>query len=203
MSIAVVNAHQLSRVCREPGYVPPRPGGEPPPAFLVAQGTTARAAVRRLHTYGPDVAQAYLAGSKVASWVNHRHKSLASGARAVVSGFAWYVRQSAADGRRIVALDEQVVVVRPPGACEVRIDVVLADEDGLSCRCIMWDGPDFSDDHAPRIASPFALAMTLRYPERTIRSIGVWQARRQRAAEVPFDDALREVAWVDSTIASI
>lgn len=137
----MTSAHQLSRAYREPGYKAPGPGDGEPPAFMVAPTTIARAAVRLLHTSDAASAKLYLAESKVGQWTSHDNASMASGARAVVDGFDWYVHQDAADGRLVSALDVATTVALPAGSLDARLDVVLYDGTDLAGRVVLWDVP--------------------------------------------------------------
>jgi hypothetical protein len=109
---------------------------------MVVPTTNARAAVRMLHTSNAAAAKRYLAGSKVGSWTSHANARMASGARAVVDGFDWYVKSDAADGRMFKDLDKETVVVLPAGSISARLDVVLEDGDDLSVAGRQfWLGP--------------------------------------------------------------
>ncbi|MBN1609250.1 MAG: hypothetical protein JW940_21650 [Polyangiaceae bacterium] len=198
----MISGHQLSRVCREPGYQAPS-GSEEPPAFMVAPTTIARSAVRQLHTSGAETARSYLQGSKVGEWTGHTNKSMASGANAVVDGFDWYISHDESDGRRMAALDESAVVELPAGAVRVRLDVVLEDEDDLAGRVVLWDGLQIDAASAPVIACVFAHALETLYPRRSFTTIGVWQARRQQLIEVSHADALAQTAAASARLAGM
>lgn len=170
---------------------------------MVVPTTNARAAVRILHTTTPAAATRYLAGSTVGSWTSHDNRSMASGAQAVVDGFDWYARSDAADARTFKDLDERAIVTLPSGSIAVRLDVVLDDGDGLAGRVVLWDGPDFDPGSAPVMACAFAHGMQTLYPGRSVTTIGVWQARRQRLVEVPFAQALAQTRAADSILASL
>jgi hypothetical protein len=156
-----------------------------------------------LHKSNAAAAKRYLAGSKVGSWTGHANASMASGARAVVDGFDWYVKSDAVDGRTFKDLDEETVVVLPAGSVTARLDVVLDDGDDLAGRVILWDGPDLAPGSAPVIAFAFAVAMQTLYPGRRITTVGVWQARRQRLVEVPFAHAIAQRSAANSILASL
>jgi hypothetical protein len=171
------------------------PGDSDPPPFMTAPTACARAAVRLLHSQGDAAAaKLYLGQSKVGEWTNHTNASMASGARAVVDGFDWYVAQDAADGRSMETLDAKSLVVMPAGPVEARLDVVLEDGDELAGRVVLWDGPNFSVDMPPVMAYPFARALQNLYPGRTFTTVGIWQGRRQRLVEVPFPEAIARAA---------
>lgn len=174
-----------------------------PPAFMVVPTTNARTAVRMLHKSNAAAAKLYLAGSKVGSWTSHANASMASGARAVVDGFDWYVKSHAADGRTFKDLDKEAVVVLSAGSVSARVDVVLDDGDDLSGRVVLWDGPDLAPGSAPVIACAFAIAMRTIYPARRVTTIGVWQARRQQLVEVPFAQAIAHTSAANSILASL
>ena len=199
----VVNAHQLSRACRVPGYSPPGPGDPEPPAFMVVPTTCARAAVRSHHTNGAAPAKAYLAGSRVGAWAGSANPSLASNAQAVLDGFDWYVNSDSADGRPMHGLDAQTPISLPTGSVDARLDVVLKDGADLAGRVVLWDGPDFNAATASTIACAFALALTALYPGRVITTVGIWQARRQRKVEVPLATALAQTAAAGAVLAAM
>jgi hypothetical protein len=165
--------------------------------------TCARAAVRMLHTTGATPAKLYLGNSKVGAWTGHSNASMASGAQAVVAGLDWYARMDAADGRPMTALDQRTIIRLPSGTISARIDVVLEDGNDLAGRVVLWDGPDFRVDSAPTIACAFAHAMSAAYVGRHITTIGVWQARRQRAVEVPHADAIAATATASAVLAAM
>lgn len=199
----MATAHQLSRACREPGYEVPGPTAPEPPAFMTVPVTCARAAVRLLHTGGAAPAKTYLEQSKVGEWTAHSNASMASGARAVVDGLDWYANQDAADGRPMRFLDARTIVSLPAGSVSARLDVVLDDGADLAGRVVLWDGPDFDPGVAPVMASAFALALQGLYPSRSFTSVGIWQARRQRLAEVSYAAALEKTAAASAILASM
>jgi hypothetical protein len=199
----VVNAHQLSRACREPGYHAPGPGDEDPPAFMTVPTTCARAAVRMLHASDATSAKLYLGDSKVGEWTGHTNASMASGAQAVIDGFDWYVDRDAADGRPMKFLDASTTVSLPGGSLTARVDVVLDDGADLAGRVVLWDGPDFDPAVAPVMACAFAHALQALYPSRSFSTVGVWQARRQRLAEVSHAEAVAETATASGILATI
>jgi len=170
---------------------------------MVAPTTIARAAVRLLHTSDAESAKLYLAESKIGQWTSHDNPSMASGARAVVDGFDWYIHQDAADGRRVRALDATTTVTLPAGSLDARLDVVLDDGTDLAGRVILWDGPDFDPSIAPVMACAFAHALQTLYSTRTFTTVGVWQARRQRLVEVTHAEALAETATASGILASM
>jgi hypothetical protein len=128
---------------------------------------------------------------------------MASGARAVVEGFDWYVEQDAADGRPMKVLDAATSVSLPGGPLSARLDVVLDDGVDLAGRVVLWDGPDFNERVAPVMACAFAHALQALYPSRSFTTVGVWQARRQRLVEVPHTSALSETAAASAILASM
>lgn len=199
----MINAHQLSRACRDPGYSVPGPSAPPPPAFMVAPTTCARGAVRLLHTEGAIVARTYLAQSKVGEWTGHGNRSMASGANAVIDGFNWYIANDAADGRAFRALDQEADISLPTGPVTARLDVVLDDGTDVAGRVVLWDGPDFDDAIAPVMAYPFADALQQLFPATTVTTIGIWQARRQRRAEIPYAAAIAQAAAADAILARL
>ena len=199
----VVSAHQLSRAVREPGYAAPGPSDPEPPAFMTVPTTCARAAVRMLHNEGAAPAKLYLAQSKVGEWTGHSNASMASGARAVIDGFDWYVKRDAADGRPMMVLDAKTSVSLPAGTVSARLDAVLNDGTSLAGRVVLWDGPDFDESVAPVMACAFAHALQALYPSRSFTTVGVWQARRQRLTEVPHASALVETAAASAILASM
>lgn len=197
----MINAHQLSRACREPGYtVPTSPD---PPRFMTVPTTCARAAVRLLHTQGPAAGKRYLGQSKVGEWANHANASMASGARNVLDGFDWYADQEVADGRPMKELDADAVVSLHGNDVAARLDVVLDDGEALAGRVILWDGPDFEPTLGPVMACAFAHALQSRYPARDFTTVGIWQARRQRLVEVPHSAALAKTAAAGAIAAAI
>lgn len=199
----MLNAHQLSRACREPGYKSPGPSDPPPPAFMTVPTTCARAAVRMLHTSGPGPARTYLGQSKVGQWTAHENNSMASGARAVIDGFDWYIKQDAADGRQMKALDEKAVVGLQGGSVSARLDVVLRDGAALAGRVVLWDGPDFKPADASVMACAFAHALQILYPADVFTTVGIWQARRQRLVEVSHAAALAQTAAASAIFAAM
>jgi hypothetical protein len=201
--VVVPSAHQLSRACREPGYSPSGSSGEEPPAYLTVPTTVARCAVRTLHTSGATPAKLYLGNSKVGEWTGHSNRSMASGAEAVIDGFDWYAVQDVADGRPMKALDASTAVSLPAGSLSARLDVVLDDGSALAGRVVLWDGPDFDPAVAPVMACAFALALQALYPSRAFTTVGIWQARRQRSAEVPHAAALAQTAAASAILASM
>jgi hypothetical protein len=199
----VPNAHQLSRACRESGYKMPTTADPEPPAFMTVPTTCARAAVRMLYATNAAAAKLYLGNSKVGEWTGHANASMASGARAVIDGFDWYVRQDAADGRPMRRLDARADVTLPAGLVAARVDVLLDDGADLAGRVVLWDGPDFDPAVAPVMACAFAHAMTALYPARSLTTVGIWQARRQRLAEVPHSAALARTAEASAILAAM
>lgn len=189
----MITAANISRAIREPDYEPPA-GTEEPPPFMVLPTTIARRAVRAFHDDGAAAAIRYAAESKLGEWANHTNPSMASNAQNTINGVVEYTRAAAADGRKVIGLDRKTVVVWDSGPVEVKIDVVLADGDGVAGRVVMWDGPDFETDDAPLIAAVYAQALQQLYPNKKVTSIGVWQGRRQSRAEVSFEEAQAELA---------
>jgi hypothetical protein len=126
---------------------------------------------------------------------------MASGARAIVDGFDWYVAQDANDGRPMKALDQKAVVSLPAGTLDVRLDVTLDDGGDVAGRVVLWDGPDFAPADAPVMACAFALALQQLYPKATVTTIGIWQARRQRLVEVPYASAVASTAAASTILA--
>jgi hypothetical protein len=165
--------------------------------------TCARSAVRQLHSASAAQAKLYLAQSKVGAWTGHSNPSMASGAQAVVDGLDWYAREDASDGRAMHALDGETVVILQGSPVSVRLDVVLVDGPDLAGRVVLWDGPDFDPASAPVIACAFAHALQGLYPGRNFTTIGVWQARRQRSAEVAHSAALAQTPAAAATLASM
>ncbi len=199
----MINAHQLSRAVRVPGYTAPGPSTPPPPPFMTVPTTCARAAVRMFHNSGSAPAKLYLSKSKVGEWTNHSNTSMASGACAVIDGFDWYVERDAADGRSMRVLDAEASVSLPAGTVSTRIDVVLDDGADLAGRVVLWDGPDFNESVAPVIACAFAHALQALYPSRSFTTVGVWQARRQRLVEVPHASAIAGSAAASAILATL
>lgn len=199
----MLNAHQLSRACREPGYKAPGSADPEPPAFMTVPTTCARAAVRMLHTSNAPAAKLYLSQSKAGQWVGHTNASMASGARNVLDGFDWYVDQDAADGRPMKSLDQNSAVSLQGNAVNARLDIVLDDGPDLAGRIILWDGPDFDPVMAPVMACAFAHALRALYPARNFTTVGIWQARRQRLVEVPHSAALAQTAAAGAILASM
>lgn len=199
----MLNAHQLSRACREPGYKAPGPADPDPPAFMTVPTTCARAAVRMLHQSNAAAAKLYLGQSKVGEWVGHTNASMASGAANVIDGFDWYVDQDAADGRPMRSLDQSSVVTLQGNAVNARLDVVLDDGADLAARIILWDGPNFDPGIAPVMASAFAHALQALYPGRNFTTVGIWQARRQRLVEVPHATALAKAVDAGTVLAGM
>jgi hypothetical protein len=165
--------------------------------------TCARAAVRTFHTQGAAAGKLYLGQSKVGQWVSHTNASMASGASNVLDGFDWYVNEDAADGRPMRFLDERTVVSLQGNALDARVDVVLDDGADLAGRVILWDGPDFDPAIAPVMACAFAHALQTLYPTRNFTTVGIWQARRQRLAEVPHSAALAQTAAASAILAAM
>ncbi len=128
---------------------------------------------------------------------------MASGANAVVDGFDWYVAQDAADGRPIRALDAEALVSLPAGPVSARLDVVLDDGADIAGRVVLWDGPDFDPSVAPVMACAFAHALRALYQGRGFTTVGVWQARRQRLAEVPYAAALAQTTAASAILAKM
>src|SRR4051794_9770217 len=104
----MLNAHQLTRACREPGFKPSLAAADPP-AFMTVPTTCARAAVRQLHAHGAAAARAYLAQSRVGQWANHANPSMSSNNQNVLDGFDWYIAEDAGDGRPMKAIDQVAV----------------------------------------------------------------------------------------------
>lgn len=186
-------ANELSRKVRAPEYQAPGPGSEPPPAFLTVPVTVARKAVSVYHEQGATAARGYLHSSKVGRWANHTNPSMATSNSNVLSGFDAYVVADVADGRSAKELSCRSVLAWPAGPLMVRLDVILADGNGLAARALFWDGPDLTESQASLIAAPYAAALEQSHPEALLTSVGVWQARRQTHFEVPIESALREV----------
>jgi hypothetical protein len=186
-------ANELSKKVRVPEYQAPGPGNKPPPAFLTVPVTVARKAVSIYHEEGATVARNYLRASKVGRWANHPNPSMATSNSNVLSGFDAYVVADLADGRSAKGLALSTVLAWPAGPLMVRLDVILADANGLAARALLWDGPNLTESQAPLIAAPYAAALEQMHPEALLTSIGVWQARRQTHFEVPVESALREV----------
>jgi len=186
-------ANELSKKVRVPEYTVPGPGSEPPAAYLTVPVIVARKAVSLYHEEGAPAARGYLRSSKVGSWANHSNASMATSNSNVLSGFEAYVAADAADGRPTRGLARSTVLDWPAGPLMVRIDVILADSNGLAARAVFWDGPDLTETQAPLVAAPYAAALEQLHPEASLTSIGVWQARRQTHIEVPIEGALRQV----------
>ena len=159
--------------------------------------------MRLLHTEGADVARTYLAQSKVGEWISHENRSMASGANAVIDGFNWYIKNDAADGRTLRALDQETGISLPSGPVVARLDVVLDDGTDIAGRVVLWDGPDFDDASAPVMAYSFAAALQQLYPTKVVTTIGIWQARRQRLAEIPYAIAIAQAAAADAILARL
>ena len=154
--------------------------------------TVARKAVSLYHEEGASTARAYLRSSKVGQWANHINPSMATSNSNVLSGFDAYVAADTADGRRAAELARSTVLAWPAGPLKVRLDLLLADGDGLAARALFWDGPDLTETQAPLIAAPYAAALVQLHPNASLSTIGVWQARRQTHVEVPIESALRQ-----------
>lgn len=75
----------------------------------------------------------------------------------------------------------------------MRLDVVLADGNGLAARALLWDGHNLYESQAPLIAAPYAAALEQLHPEALLTSVEVRQARYQTHFEVPIESALGEV----------
>ncbi|HMJ36765.1 MAG TPA: hypothetical protein VK501_22870 [Baekduia sp.] len=165
--------------------------------------TCARAAVRMLHSSGSAPARIYLGQSKVGQWTAHENNSMASGARAVIDGFDWYIKHDAADGRQMKALDAKAVVSLQGDSVSARLDVVLDDGAALAGRVVLWDGPDFKPAIAPVMACAFAHALQILYPSGVFTTVGIWQARRQRLVEVPHAAALAQTAVASAIFAAM
>jgi hypothetical protein len=189
----VQTANELSRKVRVPEYRAPGPGSEPPPAYLTVPVTVARKAVSLYHEEGVVRARGYLRSSKVGKWANHTNPSMATSNGNVLSGFDAYVAADTGDGRAARGLARSTVLAWPAGPLRVRIDVILADGNGIAGRAVFWDGPDLTENQAPLMAAPYAAALEQLHPEAVVTSIGVWQARRQTHIEVPIEKALAEV----------
>lgn len=186
-------ANELSRKVRVPAYRGPAAGSEPPPAYLSVPVTVARKAVNLYHQGGAVEARSYLRASKVGQWSNHTNPSMATSNGNVLSGFDAYIAADRADGRPVAALAQHTVLIWPAGPLKVRLDVVLADGDGLGARTVFWDGPALDEGQALLVAVPYAFALRQLHPSRTLTTIEVWQARRQTYFEVPISGALRQV----------
>lgn len=186
-------ATELSRKVRVPAFRAPGPAAEPPPAYLSVPVTVARKAVSLYHREGAVVARRYLRSSRVGQWANHTNPSMATSNSNVLAGFDAYAAADAADGRPAVGLGPTAVLAWPAGSLKVRLDVILADGEGLAARVILWDGPDLTEAQAPLIAAPYAVALGQLYPEASLGAVGVWQARRQTYVEVSIANALRQV----------
>lgn len=186
-------ATELSRKVRVPGYRAPAPGSEPPPAYLGVPVTVARKAVNLYHQSGAATARSYLRASKVGQWSNHTNPSMATSNSNVLSGFEAYIAADRADGRHVVGLAQYTVLTWPAGPLKVRLDMILGDGDDLGARTVLWDGPDLEEAQALLIAAPYASALRQLQPERTLTTIGVWQARRQSYFEVPISGALGQM----------
>jgi hypothetical protein len=145
------------------------------------------------HENGVSAARNYLRSSKVGQWANHANASMATSNSNVLSGFEAYVAADMADGREIKGLARSTVLGWPAGPLAVRVDVILADGNGRAARVLFWDGPELAESQAPLIAAPYAAALEQLYPEASVTSIGIWQARRQAYFEVPVGNALRQV----------
>ena len=192
----MINAHQFSRACRQPGHKAPL-GSDDAPAFMVVPTGCARRTVARFHREGESSAKNYLGGSKVGEWANHENPSMRSANQAVLDGFDWYCLSHQSAGLSAHATDVETDVTLPSGILHVRLDVVLNDGDALAARAVFWDGPDFMPADAATIAYPFAIALGQLYPGRVLTTIGIWQARRQRSAEVPVEQALGQASTAD------
>lgn len=185
----MISAHQLAREIREPGSG--TPSQSDPPAFLAAPTTIARKAVRIHHSQGSQEACRYIRSSVLGRWTGHTNPSMASNARNTIAGLDNYVAGDAADGRALLGLDEETVVVLAGGPVRVRFDVVLDDDgDRVAGRIVLWDGPDFTDDEAATIASVYAIALPRLHPDRVVTTIGIWQARRDHIVELPMRAAM-------------
>jgi hypothetical protein len=189
----VRTATELSRKVRVPGYRAPGPTSAPPPAFLSVPVTVARKAVSLYHENGAPAARRYLRSSKVGQWAGHTNTSMATSNGNVLSGFEAYIATDAKDGRSVAELARSTVLTWPAGPLKVRLDVILADGDGLAGRAVFWDGPDLAEVQAPLIAAPYAAALVQLHPKASFTGVGVWQARRQTYVEVPIASALNQV----------
>lgn len=186
-------ATELSRKVRVPEYRAPGPTSETPPAYLTVPPTVARKAVSVYHEEGAPAARSYLLSSKVGSWANHRNPSMATSNGNVLAGFDAYISADVADGRPVAGLAQSTVLPWPAGPLKVRLDVILTDGDALAARTVLWDGPDLNEAQAALIAAPYAVALAQVYPEASLTTIGIWQARRQTRVEVQIASALGEV----------
>ncbi|HEX6752549.1 MAG TPA: hypothetical protein VF093_03040 [Solirubrobacterales bacterium] len=186
-------ATELSRKVRVPGYRAPGPTSVPPPAFLSVPVTVARKAVSLYHEKGAPAARRYLRSSKVGQWAGHTNTSMATSNGNVLSGFEAYIATDARDGRSVAELARSTVLTWPAGSLKVRLDVILADGDGLAGRAVFWDGPDLAEAQAPLIAAPYAAALVQLHPKASFTGVGVWQARRQTYVEVPIASALSQI----------
>jgi len=185
-------ANELSKKVRAPEYQVPVPG-ESPPAFLTVPVTVARKAISTYHEQGATAAHNYLRSSKVGRWANHPNPSMATSNSNVLAGFDAYVVADIADGRSAKGLALGAVLAWPAGPLKVRLDVLLADGNGLAARALLWDGHSLTESQAPLIAAPYAAALEQLHPEALLTSIDVWQARYQTHFEVPIESALGEV----------
>ena len=123
---------------------------------------------------------------------------MAGNARNTVDGLAYYVASDIADGRPMLELARTTTIALPSGAVDVRIDVLLDDPPGVAGRVVLWDGPDFHPNTAPVMAAVYAQALQALHPELTATTIGIWQARRGRLAEVDVPAALRQLPAADA-----
>jgi hypothetical protein len=196
------SALQITRAIRETGYSPPGPNAPPPPPFLVKPTTVARAAVGVYHRQGAASARRYLHG-KMKAWLNHANPSMAGNARNTVDGLDYYIASDGEDGRPMLELARKTVVVLPSGSIDVRIDVFLGDASGVAGRVVLWDGPDFHPDVAPVMAAAYAKALLSLYPERAATTLGIWQARRGRVAEVDVSAALAQLPAADAVLSQL
>lgn len=170
---------------------------------MVLPTTIARAAVAIYHEEGRQAALAYVGRSKLAEWAGSRHLSLASSASNVIDGVAAYVAADLQDGRPVISLGKEEVVPLPSGPIKARIDVVLEDGGDLVGRAIFWDGPDFQPAQVPLLAAPYSEAMRQMFPQRTIKSIAIWQGRRQTQEETSFASAQGQLPRANEIAATL
>lgn len=199
---AVISALEIAREVRAPGSGRGTKSGSPP-AFMVLPTTIARSAVSIYHEKGRRAALEYVGKSKLAAWAGSRHRSLASSASNVIDGISAYMAADLQDGRPVIALGKEEVVSLASGPIKARIDVVLEDGSDLVGRVIFWDGPDFEPAQVPLLAAPYSEGIQRMFPQRTIKSIAIWQGRRQTREETSFASAQRRLPRADEIAANL
>jgi hypothetical protein len=122
----------------------------------------------------------------------------------VVQALEHYIAADLADSRSFLEFGTMQTIQMPSGSVRTKLQVVVEDAAAaLAGRAIYWDAPRISVAEAEVIAYPYAEAMQLQYPARTISEICVWQLRRGDIHAVPLAKALGKRAQADSVLSRL